>query len=238
MPRISKAAANLAVDRVVVDIRSNAAIASTVEQEAVDEFNGWAAHRASALDDNAAYAKLHLLEKYDENNNGYSQSEIDKMSKLGQAFIALAFEMKRPPLLSIADAAAKCDFMSETDSTPTPVSATNGNVLDAFPEVLHETFGPDLSNLVTQRSSAKTFLARQSTPLDPSDDFVVKNAAAWKDLAASLKANLRDLHLIKVGPRDDTTGKLATDKGAYEYFLVGWTPDDKLAGVAFKSVET
>mgnify|MGYP003353714158 CR=1 FL=1 len=32
--------------------------------------------------------------------------------------------------------------------------------------------------------------------------------------------------------------KLATDKGAYELFVVGKTADGKLAGITFESVET
>ena len=52
-------------------------------------------------------------------------------------------------------------------------------------------------------------------------------------------ANISDVTLVRVGPRDDRKpNEMATDQGAYEYLLVGKTADGKLAGVTFESVET
>jgi hypothetical protein len=227
MPRIAKAAVNLAVDRVVADVKSNEPIISPVEQAAVDQFKGWAAHRAGSTDDVAAYAKQHLLAKYDENHDGYSKAEIGKMSKLGQAFVALAVEMKSK---KIPDIASFCDFISETDSSPTFVSSSSSDVLTAFPDALHATFGPDLSGLVADTSGdANALLDQQSSPSDPSEPFSVDEAAAWTKLAGALRAQLTDVHLVKVG---------APGGDVFEYFILGTAKDGKTAGVAFKSVET
>ena len=90
-----------------------------------------------------------------------------------------------------------------------------------------------------KKADAESFLADQAVPSDPNDAFYVDNAKAWGKLKAVFDANISDVTLVRVGPRDDRKpNEMATDQGAYEYLLVGKTADGKLAGVTFESVET
>jgi len=214
------------------------------------------------------YAKEHLLEKYDlAPQNGYSKAEIAKMSVTGQLAVKLAAEIKGVKLpdpaaptsdlgKAINEAAKGADYMSESDSTPTYVESgrigandaiTGQLVFDRFANVLKKAFdydntGVDLSKYafeVEKPADAAKFLADQAVPGDPNDQFDVDNAKAWGKLKTVFEANISDVTLVRVGPRDEQdASKMGTDQGAYEYLLVGRTKDGKLAGVTFESVET
>ncbi len=51
------------------------------------------------IDRGVAYAKDKLMAQYDVNNNGLSQSEVDKMSRTGKLHVQLARELKKVGLL-------------------------------------------------------------------------------------------------------------------------------------------
>ena len=284
MSRIVKSDANAALDRVVANLKKAAgadgitsradvktalpSIASPTERALTDRFFRFVDHRdarpnarvtGSDLDSAAAYAKEHLLAKYDvKPQNGFSKAEIAKMSMTGQLAVKLAQELKGVTPIdpndtpasalgrTITAAAKDCDYMSESDSTPAYVepdkSAPAGDVIAQYAPLLQKALdfgdGVDLSTLaVEKQGDAEGFLHDMTVPYDPSDEFITKNAAAWQTLSDVLHANLHDFELYKVGPKDDD-GSLAQDRGSYEYILVGKTADDKTAGVAFESVET
>ena len=208
-----------------------------------------------------AYAKVHLLAKYDVNNNGFSKSEIKKMSKTGQLAVALAAELKGVALPDTApssalgramtEAAKGADWMSESDSTPAYVESKLGRgqavdgalILSKFASVLQKTLAFDNTPLDLSQYTAQplanggSLLAEQTVPSDASDQFSVDNAAAWAKIKGVFDANITDVKVFKVGPKD-AQGALATDRGAYALFVLGKTADGKLAGVTFESVET
>jgi hypothetical protein len=223
--------------------------------------------RITASDVNKAvdYAKEHLLAKYDVNNNGFSKAEIAKMSVTGQLAVKLAAELKGVALpagptpssslgRTMTDAARDANWMSESDSTPAYVEASlaagetvdGALVMKKFKSVLEKAFdydnsGVDLSKYTVEQwpaNEAATFLADQTVVDDPSDSYSVKNAAAWGKIKKVFDDNITDVKVFKVGPKDEQTGNLATDQGAYELFVVGKTADGKLAGITFESVET
>ena len=46
------------------------------------------------------------------------------------------------------------------------------------------------------------------------------------------------MRVVRVGPKEDGSNKLATDHGLYADMIVGRNADGKLAGVIIGSVET
>lgn len=209
-----------------------------------------------------AYAKEHMIAKYDLNNNGLSADEIKKMSLTGKRAVELARALKAAPQtkLSVAElskavtvAAKDADYMSETDSTPAPISgkpATNAgvtadNLKAAFGSQLTKLFSDggdtyalnDLAFRVDSAAVSKSFMTGLATPRPGDEDAQKLSAKAFGVLNKLLGDNLTDVRVVKVGPKDGT-GTLATDHGLYQYLLVGKASDGQLAGVQFAAVET
>ncbi len=211
-----------------------------------------------------AYAREHMVAKYDLNNNGLSAAEIKQMSLTGKFAVDLAKALKAAPVAhtltgaelgkAITAAAKDSNYMSETDSTPAfttgkPTDAsgvTVANVKAAFgaqlTKILKEGTGGEIKSLNDMgfevRSAADTaaFIKGEIDTVEDSDPGH-KSGAAWTKLAAVLKDNLTDVRLVKVGPKD-ANGKLASDQGLYNYMLVGKAADGALSGVQFAGVET
>jgi len=119
MPRISKASANHAIERVANNIIKSAGDDGRVsradmkaalskldgtEKRLTDVFFRFIDHRDAApgaqvtksdVTRAVEYAKEKLIAKYDLNNNGLSKAEISKMSLTGQLAIELAKELKQ-----------------------------------------------------------------------------------------------------------------------------------------------
>ena len=289
MSRIAKKDAAASIDQVVQNIKAAAGTDGVIsraniktkletltstEKALTDMFFRFTDKRDAAagarvtgddLDRASAYAKEHMLAKYDENKNGYSKGEIAKMSRTGQLAVKLAAEKRGialppPPAPSsalgkaITDAAKDADYISESDSTPAYVEtklaagqAVDGAlIMSGFKDTLVKAFdydhtGVDFTKVTFEQFSdadARDFMPGMAQVNDPTDAFDVKNAAAWAGLGKVLSDNLTDVKVFKVGPKDEQTGKLATDRGAYELFVVGKTADGKLAGITFEAVET
>ena len=211
-----------------------------------------------------AYAKEHMIAKYDLNNNGLSAAEIKQMSLTGKFAIDLAKALKTAPAATtlsgaalnaaITTAAKDADYMSETDSTPafitgkpaTAAGVTVDNVKAAFgaqvTEILKDGTGGELSSLsqlgfeVSSAADTAAFI-KDELSKDEDSDPGHKSGDAWGKLSTVLKDNLSDVRLVKVGPKD-ASGKLETDHGLYSYLLVGKAADGRLSGVQFASVET
>lgn len=289
MSRIAKSDVNAALDRIAKNIKDAAGtdgvtsranlkgallvMPASTEKSLTDLFFRFIDHRdarpgarvtSADVDRAVAYARQHLLAKYDVNHNGFSRSEINKMSATGQLVVRLAAELKGvklpdPPAPTselgrqMTAAAAQADWMSESDSTPAYVEAsvpvatpiTGDVILGSFQGTLERAFdydntGVDLSRYTAEEfpaGAAASFLADQTVPADATDPFYVKNAGEWAKIKAVFDANITGVQVFKVGPKD-ATGKLATDQGAYELFVVGRTAAGKLAGITFESVET
>ena len=211
-----------------------------------------------------AYAKEHMIAKYDLNNNGLSAGEIKQMSLTGKRAVDLAKALKAAPVAgqlmgaalktAISGAAVGSNYMSETDSTP---AFTSGKPADASGVNLANVkaaFGPQLTQIlkdgtdgeiksladmgfeISTAAETASFLKGEVDTNEDSDPGHV-SANAWTRLGAALNDNLTDLRLVKVGPKE-ANGKLATDQGLYNYMLVGKTSDGQLAGVQFAGVET
>lgn len=142
-------------------------------------------------------------------------------------------------------------YVSETDSTPefihtskgadTPISAKG--VMESFRGQIASTLEEEVGNLgdyageVWTAKDSREFLEDLTTPADPSDDYDRKNAKGFAELKALFDANLRDVRVVKIGPKDEEGG-VAMDGGTYAYLVLGKTSDGQLAGVAFQAAET
>ncbi|HEY4223027.1 MAG TPA: nuclease A inhibitor family protein, partial [Myxococcota bacterium] len=118
-------------------------------------------------------------------------------------------------------------------------------IIDTFKATIKGTLdfgqGVDFSKVTFDAFSptdSASFIDGLATNFDPNDPDSIKNGANFGKLDDVLKQNLTDLQVFKVGPKDDSTGKLGEDQGAYQLFVVGKTSDGKLAGVTFEAVET
>jgi len=118
MPRIAKSDVNLALEHVAklivtaggsdgrtsrADMKAAVGKLQGTEKTLVDVFFKFVDHRdfksgaqvtASDVKRAVAYAKEHMVAKYDLNNNGLSQSEVAKMSLSGRLAVSLAKTLK------------------------------------------------------------------------------------------------------------------------------------------------
>lgn len=210
---------------------------------------------AKDLDKTAAYTKATLIDKYDVNNNGISKAEKAKMSRTGQLAVALAAKRAGAAFTpdipasafgkAIAKLAQDAVFISEIDSTPVFVEGSWPGKLDAkgvlktFKGIIAKSFDEQEGDLSAY--TAKSF--------GSADKFLGDLVAAYKNAgsatSAQAYAGIRDAvnealtqtQVFKVGPKD-AAGELANDRGAYLFFVVGKTKDNKLAGFYVDSFET
>lgn len=87
-------------------------------------------------------------------------------------------------------------------------------------------------------AESKSFVNGLSETSVDDDDFIRDSAKAFGSITDLLKANLTDIKVFKIGPKDDRTGKLATDQGLYARVVIGRTADGKVAGIILGDVET
>ncbi|GMU63123.1 MAG: hypothetical protein AMXMBFR34_48860 [Myxococcaceae bacterium] len=210
-----------------------------------------------------AYAKTHLIAKYDLNNDGLSKAEISKMSLTGRRAVDLARVLKTAGTdgtttldsaklgTAVNKHAKDAWFISESDYHPQyfakdfpALHDLNGhNVMMALRPELAKHFedatgllGDYTAEVFTSRE-AKDFINGLSEVSDPNDPGLDPSAKAFGEITRLLEANLKDLHVAKVGPRD-SSGKLATDNGLYSYVVIGRAADGKVAGIMLGAVET
>lgn len=287
MSRIAKADVSAALDRAAKnitdaagrdgvvsrkDIKTKLETLTGTEKQLTDRFFRFIDHRdyktgaritKSDVDRALTYAKQHLLEKYDVNNNGFSKSEIAKMSVTGQLSVALAAEAKGVTLDPTTSTSALGDkftvaakdtyFLSESDSQPAFIqhsyaktkAITGDDVMTAFSSELKKAFDEndrDLSKYIATVKSgteAQAFLTDLATWDPATDDGYKDMAAGFARIKGVFDQNLTDVSVVRVGPRDDSDPtKMGEDDGAYQYLVLGRTADNKLAGVIFESVET
>ncbi|MBN2358838.1 MAG: hypothetical protein JXR83_05250 [Deltaproteobacteria bacterium] len=226
------------------------------------DFKAGAQLTRSDVERAVAYAREKMVDKYDLNNNGLSKSEIAKMSLTGKLAVDLAKQLKGAAAggaLSTSDlgkamavAAKDTYYISESDSQPTFVATpwpadrpiAGGAVMTAFEDAIlaqYLDYGDDydhLDKLAFDTFDAANYLAELAIAEPDADDYYQESAAGFARIKKIFDDNLTDVHAFKVGPRDEDTGGLATDRGAYQLYLVGRTRDGNLAGVTFEAVET
>jgi hypothetical protein len=207
------------------------------------------------------YAKTHMVAKYDLNNNGLSKEEVAKMSLTGKRAVDLAKALKAaaatPALdsgklgVEIAKYSNVASYMSESDYNPAFFAKdfpaghdlNANNVMMALrPELakhFEDTTGVlgDFTAEVYKPRDAKAFIDGLSEVSDPNDPGLEPSAKAFAEITKLLNGNLKDLQVVKVGPKD-TDGTLASDHGLYAYVVIGRASDGKVAGVMIGSVET
>ena len=214
-----------------------------------------------------AYAKTHMVAKYDLNNNGLSQNEVARMSLTGKRAVDLARALKGAAApddgggrlsatqlgAAIGKLAPRANYISESDYSPEFFSAsfpalhdlTGHNVMTALQPKLEKFF--DLgSGKLFDEAAADVFSSKDAKDwikglgeVAPDDDVTTKESAkAFAEITRLINANLTDVHVIKVGPKDERSGGLATDHGLYANLIVGRTADGKVAGVLIGAVET
>ena len=69
------------------------------------------------------------------------------------------------------------------------------------------------------------------------DDWYKKESEGFARVKSVVDANLDDVRVVKVGPKDDD-GSLQDSGGSYAYFIVGKTDAGEIGGVWFGSAET
>jgi hypothetical protein len=225
------------------------------------DFKAGAQVTAKDVSKAVAYAKEHMVAKYDLNNNGLSQTEISKMSLTGKLAVDLARTLKTATpstTLSVADLAKEVKvagkdvwYMSESDYRPEPISGkpangtgiTEANVKAAFGTGLLKFFERDMTSMsdmafeIRTPAETKAFLDDLQAPSVDDDEIVNKSAAGFKVLRGLLEKNLTNVTVVKVGPKE-TDGTLASDQGLYSYLVIGKAADGQLAGMSFGAVET
>ncbi len=205
-----------------------------------------------------AYAKEHMIAKYDLNSNGLSPSEISKMSLTGKLAVDLARTLKgagqtgetldsKKLGAEINKYADKALFMSESDYAAQFVSGklpaggvTAENAMASLSAPLKKLFGDsdahfpaDYAVEAYSAAEAKSFISDLANDNQEGPEA----AAAFKSINQLMKANLTDIQVFNVGPKD-ANGKVASDNGLYGRLVVGKTSDGKIAGVLIGSVET
>src|SRR5205814_627417 len=70
---------------------------------------------------------------------------------------------------------------------------------------------------VQTAKDTKEYFKGWDKPGDPNDPQQVKDAQHLGRAFTLLANNLQDVRVMKVGPRDDDTGKLGVDQGLYAY---------------------
>ena len=211
------------------------------------------------------YAKTHMVAKYDLNANGLSKSEISKMSLTGKRAVDLARALKgagdsggrldtKQLGTEIAKHADKAVYMSEGDYTPEYFAVafpaghdlTGHNVMTALQapfSKLWDGYDPAFS---PGAYAAEPYTAKEPKAFidglgefsADDEDYVQESAKAFSAITSALKANLTDLKVLKIGPKDAETGKLAVDQGLYAQVIIGRSADGKVAGVFMGDVET
>ncbi len=205
------------------------------------------------------YAKKHIIDNRDVNNNGLSQAEVRALSNLGKLAVAFAQEvsgasnsggpLSNEKLGKEINAAMKdVNWISEGDSTPEFVLANfkagskldAKNIMAAFKGQLEKAFvdneAPEHGYTAEVNKLSKADLAdlAKTDSTDPDEKAFAAGFARFKKLA---EANLTEMVSVKVGPKDED-GSLGSDQGMYARFMVGRTQDGKLAGIMFSVVET
>jgi hypothetical protein len=119
------------------------------------------------------------------------------------------------------------------------------SVMSLFEEPLLRAFDEqdrDLKEYVAEAFSdqdSREFLPGLADATGAQDQYEIDNAAGFGRIKAVFDANMTDVKVFKVGPKDDRNpNELASDQGAYQYIVVGKTAGGKVAGVMFESVET
>jgi hypothetical protein len=211
------------------------------------------------------YAKKHMVAKYDLNSNGLSRDEISRMSLTGKRAVDLARALKATAVddgggkltgakfaAEVAKHAGDAWYMSESDYNPDPFALAfpaghdlNGhNVMTVLKDKLSSLFDQqdgDLSGFTFEAYSAKdakAFLKGLSKPPEDGDALYTKSAKAFGEITRLVDANLTDVKVFKIGPKDDRTGKLGVDQGLYAKVVIGRTADGKVAGFMLGAVET
>lgn len=253
------------------------AIASDAERALTEQFFRFIDAREPALgarvtdkdiDKAVAYAKKHIVDKYDVNGNGISKEEIGKMSRLGRLAVDFAIELKKtgaagttPTALAttqlgtdITAAALLKDgsvvnYISESDypvlfvAAPAPAAFTAAAVTSAFAAHL-------LSGVFKGERDLTSMTAEMESPAESRDrlermaeiDDPQDPASVEIGAAFGKVKKLLDDNLsdlrIVKVGPKGSDGSLSEDNGLYNYFVVGKTRDGQIAGVSFGSVET
>jgi hypothetical protein len=230
------------------------------------DFKSGATVTSKDINKAVAYAKTHMIAKYDLNSNGLSKTEISKMSLTGKRAVELARALKsagevdaggkltaKALGVEVNKHAAKANYMSESDYSPEFVSGelpaghdlTGHNVMTSLNAPLAKLFegnDPSFPGGYTaeaySKADAKAFIQDLRTDnRDEGLDEISESASAFGFITRALEANLTDLKVYKIGPKE-ADGSLASDQGLYAQVIVGRTADGKLAGIIMGDVET
>jgi len=229
------------------------------------DFKAGAQVTAKDINKAVAYAKTHMIAKYDLNSNGLSKTEISRMSLTGKLAVDLARALKSAAKadtfgklstkaleVEVNKYAAKANYMSESDYSPEFVSGelpaghelTDRNAISSLSAPLSRLFEgsetPFPGGYTAEAYSAvdaKAFIEDLRTA-NRDEGENTESVAAFGFITRALQANLTDIKVYKIGPREENGSGLATDQGLYAQVIVGRTADGKIAGIIIGDVET
>ncbi len=231
------------------------------------DFKTGAQVTAKDINKAVAYAKQHMIAKYDLNSNGLSKGEIARMSLTGKRAVELAKALKaagvaddgggkldsRALATEVAKHASTANYMSESDYSPEFVAAplaagqgvTGNVVMSALAGPLKKLFegsGAFPGDYAIEQYSAKDAKAfiedlRTDNRDEPRDE-ITESAEAFGAITRALEANLTDLKVFNVGPKEEGGTGVASDQGLYGRLIVGRSTDGKLVGILIGAVET
>lgn len=259
MARLSKASVHAALDRAADnilkaggpdgivsrrDMRQALSQYTGVEKQLISIFYRFMDHRDAAkgaritkkdVDEAVAYAKEHMIDAYDLNQNGLSKDEIAKMSLTGRLAVAFARLLKRSSL--------KEDDMSSEALAKLLGGLAEGLFFDDFGSEASESLTPVFFDTQAQTLTPETFAQAANLDLTdpaqaiarfiPAGDFFERfvdtqfesNQRQANDLVEVMRANLSDIHVIIVGLDQDGVDP------AHPAYWVGLTYNGDIVGL-------
>jgi hypothetical protein len=168
-------------------------------------------------------------------------------AKLGEAIEKAFTDADGEKILYMSESDYPYEFAAVKNPRKLPLTGENVMKLfqaklvkDVFAEDVNERdFEKDLTAEVYGAAESKRFL-KDNEKVDPDlDEHYRVEAAAWKKVNALLDANLSDVRVVKIGPKDeDDPTKVAESQGLYAYMVVGKTKDGEAAAIYYGAVET
>ena len=145
---------------------------------------------------------------------------------------------------SFKEASKGALFLSEADSEPTffaietgdrklekmSLDLAKGLLSKELLEIFTEESGDPitLSDLAYEWNTpddSLEFLKALGEYTEDDEDYEIESAKAFAKVNDLLTANLTDIHLVLVGPKDEVSGEMAVDNGYYTYVVIGKTQD-------------
>lgn len=212
----------------------------------------WASQFAKAARKAAGESKVltpkkaaKMEEPYADNAKSYfertGKKRVDVETLVGSERLQSQIAAIAPNVTLVSESDSHPVFMVSDAAFPADKALTGDAVFKAFSPLVKTHFANLLDGepaaKAYSKAELKKFWTNSTTQLDENSYGNGSTADGWKALKVCLEANLKDVTMVKVGPKGEL-GELQQDAGSYLYCLVGRTPNGRLAGVYFQAAET